>query len=68
MQCLRCGGLRGVRDAAREPATWLGQADCTCLAQAEDVAELLRLLTLLSNFGLSAAAPPVLQSSGAGRR
>ena len=67
MQCLRCGGLRGVRDAAREQAKWLGQSNCTCLAEADDVAELLRLLTLLSNFGLSAAAPPVLQSSGASR-
>jgi hypothetical protein len=54
--------VKGSEESDGQTADWGGAAECGCLADTDPVMRLLRLLTLLANCGLSAGAPPVLQT------
>jgi hypothetical protein len=51
------GGIRAWPLASRD-----GAAEGACQEKEDTLSALLRLLTLLANCGLSAGAPPVLES------
>ena len=59
MVCERCGG---VPEKPSQPANGCAAQVCTCSMEDDSLSMLLRLLTLLSNCGLSAGAPTVLKS------
>jgi hypothetical protein len=63
MVCEKCGAVRGVQSPG-SPMSEQGSVgpECTCAADGDSLSLLLRLLTLLSNCGLSAGAPTVLKS------
>ena len=63
MRCMRCGGsLVSTGDVVGRQLGWGGGQECSCADAADAGTQLLRLLTLLANCGLSAGAPPVLQA------
>jgi hypothetical protein len=51
-----------VGDGTGRATGWSGAQRCLCAEESDAVTQLLRLLTLLANCGLSAGAPPVLQA------
>jgi hypothetical protein len=62
MRCMQCGGVDvSAGEGPGRQMAWSGGQECPCAVESDPVTQLLRLITLLANCGLSAGAPPVLQ-------